>query len=408
MLIVGIDGAAPRVLDTMFAMGRLKNLRSIAERGVYGGLKSEEQLLSPRVWTTIATGRTPEKHGITGWVKVGTDAKADLFYGSDRHGAALWNILSAAGKSVAVVNWLVTYPPEVLNGVMISDHTLAYGVEGKRFIGDIFAKAQGAELNPLDTSIGPISPPEWAARALSPRHKKPELTHRRNPFDDAAPDDAFLDHRFELAAFWQVDQRLTSMTLEILDEKKPDVTMLLLQGIDRVSHFLYGCLESSIWYPESFEPTFAQRLQCQRAVYDYYDFTDELIGHLMKRFGKDDLVLVLSDHGFEASFADGRTGNHSSPFASFGVCLAQGPRVIRDAKVMGTNIVDITPTVLDWYGLPLARDMDGKPAAFLEPLDSPPVPVATYEDLKIERLAAGESGGEAAVKEQLKSLGYLQ
>jgi len=58
-------------------------------------------------------------------VKVGTDAKADLFYGSDRRGLALWNILSDAGKSVALVNWLVTYPPELINGVIVTDHALA-------------------------------------------------------------------------------------------------------------------------------------------------------------------------------------------------------------------------------------------------------------------------------------------
>jgi predicted AlkP superfamily phosphohydrolase/phosphomutase len=148
-------------------------------------------------------------------------------------------------------------------------------------------------------------------------------------------------------------------------------------------------------------------MQCQRAVYDYYDFTDELIGHLLTRFNENDLVLVVSDHGFESGFEEGRTGNHVSPFASFGVLLASGPRVVKNAKVAGTRVVDITPTVLDWYGLPVAQDMDGKPASFLEPLESPPIPVKTYDDIKIERLGSGSSAGEAAVKEQLKSLGYL-
>jgi len=57
VLLVGIDGASPKVLDAMFAAGRMKNLRSIAQRGAYGPLQSEANLLSPRVWTTIATGK---------------------------------------------------------------------------------------------------------------------------------------------------------------------------------------------------------------------------------------------------------------------------------------------------------------------------------------------------------------
>jgi hypothetical protein len=411
LLLVGIDGAAPRVLDTMFATGRMKNLRSIAERGVYGPLQSETMLLSPRVWTTIATGKVPLKHGIDGWVKVGSDAKADLYYGSDRRGLALWNILSDAGKSVAVVNWLVTYPPEIVNGVVVTDHTLARDIEGKKHIGNIFAKARGAELQPIqnaDTGIGAVYPPEWTARALAPIHKTQKLSSVASPFAPDAPDIGFATFRENLEDFWNADQQLTSIALEILDEKKPDVTMVLLQGIDRVSHFLFGCLETRVKYPESFHPTFEQRFNCQRAIYDYYEFTDQLIGRLLSRFGKDDLVVVLSDHGFEAHFDEYRTGGHVSEDASYGVLLAAGPRIRRGAKVVGTNIVDITPTVLDWYGMAAGSDMDGKVAGFLEPRDPPVQRIATYDVKPVERLGNAESGAEAKVKEDLRSLGYLQ
>jgi predicted AlkP superfamily phosphohydrolase/phosphomutase len=183
---------------------------------------------------------------------------------------------------------------------------------------------------------------------------------------------------------------------------------VLLQGIDRTSHFLFGCLGSPTTYPEKFHPTFEQRANCQRALYDYYEFTDQLIGQLLMGFHDDDLVLVLSDHGFETRFEDYRTGGHSSEAASYGVCFARGPRV----KIGGTGamtVADLTPTVLDWYGLPLGRDMDGKPAPFLEPpAKGRPAPIATYDTVEVERLGDGSSGGESVVKEQLKSLGYLQ
>jgi predicted AlkP superfamily phosphohydrolase/phosphomutase len=412
VLLIGIDGAAPKVLDTMFAAGRMKNLRSIAEQGAYGPLKSEAILLSPRVWTTIATGKVPDKHAIDGWVKVGKDAKADLFYGSDRRGLALWNILSDDGKSVAVVNWLVTYPPEVINGTIVSDHALASEIEGKKYIGDVFAKARGAELNSVQSAengVSAVYPPEWAARALAPRHKAAGLTTIKSPFLDNSPDTGFRDFYHNLRDFWEVDERLASITLEILDEKKPDVTMVLFQGIDRMSHFLFGCVESPVKYPDYFKPTFEQRLNCQRALHDYYEFTDQLVGHLLRRFDADDLVMVISDHGFEAGFHEYRTGDHTSEDASYGVCLARGPRIRPNGLVVGTNIVDITPTILEWYGLPAGRDMDGRPAAFLEPYSPPVERVASYDIKgKVERLGTGDSGGEAKVKEQLKSLGYLQ
>jgi hypothetical protein len=411
VLLIGIDGAAPRVLDSMFAAGRMKHLRSIAERGVYGPLQSETLLLSPRVWTTIATGKIPLKHGIDGWVKVGTDAKADLFYGSDRRGLALWNILSDAGKSVAVVNWLVTYPPEIVSGVVVTDHALALEIRGKKHVGDMFAKARGAELLPVqsaETGISAVYPPEWAERALAPIHAARKLTNVANPFLATSPDHGFGAFRNNLQDFWNTDQQLTSIALEILDEKKPDVTMVLLQGIDRMSHFLFGCLESPVKYPETFHPTFEQRVNCQRALYDYYEFTDQLIGRLLSRFGKGDLVMVVSDHGFEAQFTEYRTGGHDSVDASYGVCLAAGPRVKPGVSVVGTNIVDITPTILDWYGLAAGSDMDGKVAGFLEPSNPAIARIETHDVKAVERLGKGESGGESKVKEDLRSLGYLQ
>ena len=36
---------------------------------------------------------------------------------------ALWNILSDAGRRVDVVGWWATWPPENVNGSIVSDHT---------------------------------------------------------------------------------------------------------------------------------------------------------------------------------------------------------------------------------------------------------------------------------------------
>jgi predicted AlkP superfamily phosphohydrolase/phosphomutase len=409
VLVIGIDGAAPAVIDELFAKGKLSNLRRLKERGAYGPIKSDtDALLSPRVWTTMATGKTPEKHGIVSWVKIAKDATADLFYSTDRTGLALWNILSDAGKSVAVVNWLITYPPEVINGVMVSDHALARELEGKKDIGEMFAKGAGANLNPVrdaENGASAVYPEDWAPRALAPAHAEAVLTNVVNPFLEGSPDIGFGEFMKNMRGFWEVDQRLVSITLEILAEKKPDVTMLLLQGIDRVSHFLYGCRQAPELDPPSFRINAQQRENCRKAIDDYYEFTDQLIGRLLAHFGEDDLVIVVSDHGFESEFHEYRTGGHSSEAASYGVCFARGPRVA-SASVRDMKVADLSPTVLAWYGLPLGLDMDGKPASFLESLEIRTI--ATWDTRTVERLGEGKSGGELKVKDELRSLGYLQ
>ena len=60
VLLVGIDGASPRLVEPLLAAGRLPNLARIAREGVWGRLQSHLPLASPRIWNTIATGKAPE------------------------------------------------------------------------------------------------------------------------------------------------------------------------------------------------------------------------------------------------------------------------------------------------------------------------------------------------------------
>ena len=68
VLLVGIDGASPRLTGPWIEQGLLPHLAEIERTGVSGELRSHRPLLSPRIWTSIATGKAPGKHGITSWV----------------------------------------------------------------------------------------------------------------------------------------------------------------------------------------------------------------------------------------------------------------------------------------------------------------------------------------------------
>ena len=89
--------------------------------GVRSAVRPEGEILSPRIWTTFATGVPAEAHGVEGWVKRGSRGGLRLYSNLDRTAPALWNIASAAGRPVAVLNWLMTQPPDRVDGVMIMD-----------------------------------------------------------------------------------------------------------------------------------------------------------------------------------------------------------------------------------------------------------------------------------------------
>lgn len=395
MLLVGIDGASPRLVEPLLLAGRLPTLAALARDGVRGRLRVELPLISPRIWNTIATGKTPEQHGILSFAR---DEGGDrtLYLSHDRRAHALWNIASDAGLSVGVVNWWNTFPPDVVNGIVISDHALPRrGAELAELTG-----AAAAPAGPL------VHPAEWGPRAL-------ELL--RDPLPVAPADDPFLG-RLALPRWTRPgalssraahDAALAKLALDIERNLRPDLLMVMLPGVDRVSHVLWGAIDPSELHPASLRFDPVEREAARAALEGYYELVDGLVGELVARYRSDDLVVVVSDHGFEAGVALGRlTGVHRSEAARHGVLFARGPGVPAGAVATDLAARDVTPTILAWLGLPVGDDMAGRPAGFLDVDGVARVP--THDASPVERLDATASGRESELLEQLRDLGYLE
>jgi arylsulfatase A-like enzyme len=124
-------------------------------------------------------------------------------------------------------------------------------------------------------------------------------------------------------------------------------------------------------------------------------------------FDSDDLVMIVSDHGFEAGVGMGNlTGIHNSDEAIDGILFARGRDIPAGQRILSVSVTDVTPTILAWLGLPIADDMDGKPAGFLQ--TPAKKTIATYETGPVERLAVTPSGGEDEMLDQLEALGYFE
>jgi len=99
VLLVAIDGADPTVLARLIAGGKLPTFDRLRREGAYAPLRSREPLLSPVVWTTIVTGRTPQDHGVLDFVEAAGDGHAVPITSARRRVAALWNIATAFDRS---------------------------------------------------------------------------------------------------------------------------------------------------------------------------------------------------------------------------------------------------------------------------------------------------------------------
>ncbi|MFQ5515242.1 MAG: alkaline phosphatase family protein [Myxococcota bacterium] len=398
VLVVGIDGATFRVAGPLLASGKLPNLAGIAAEGVSGPLRSALPLASPRIWNTISTGKIPEKHGIISFAHPGKDGAPQLYLSSDRKTHALWNIVSDAGLTVGVVNWWNTYPPARINGVIVSDHLIPAEVEARM-------RLARAKKLPRASVVFPES---WRDRIAHIMRIDAPLTTVPNPFRSDAGFPRWVRRSLErLEKRFSEDGLTIRIALEIEDRIQPDLLMVFLPGIDRISHFLWGCLEPPDLYPARLRPTVAEREAGANAIRAYYEYTDALIGLLLERYDRQDLVLVVSDHGFEAGVElMSLTGVHESENAIDGVLFARGANIGPPGPAGSVTIHDITPTVLAWLGLPVAEDMDGRPADFL--VNVSVKRISTYDTEPIARVSSDASGAEERLIEQLRGLGYLE
>jgi predicted AlkP superfamily phosphohydrolase/phosphomutase len=122
VLLVGWDAADWNILTPLLDSGLMPSLQSVIEGGVMGSVAALDPMISPMLWTTAATGKRPEDHGVLGFLEPdpGSGGLRPV-RGTSRTVKALWNILSQSGLRSNVVGWLATHPAESIDGAVVSD-----------------------------------------------------------------------------------------------------------------------------------------------------------------------------------------------------------------------------------------------------------------------------------------------
>lgn len=255
LVVLGIDGAAWSVIEALWEEGRLPNFRKLAERGVRGPLKTHYNS-SPVIWTTLATGLRPEEHGITDFV-VATPSGDVPVSSTVRRAPALWNMLTAARRKVAVLGWWASWPAEEVAGVVVSDRA-------ERDLPNL------------------VSPPQFRKRfeqELARARSEPNLF-------DSNPGASLRD------------RLMTNLGSELAGEGY-DLTLIYLRGVDIVSHHYW-----KYWQPQAFpDLDFDEQevADLRHKVPEEYEAADAALGQILEGAGAQANVIVLSDHGFRAA-----------------------------------------------------------------------------------------------------------
>lgn len=404
VIVVGVDGLDWRVLDQLIEQGRLPNIQRFLEGAASGRLITLAPTSSPVIWASVATGKLPNKHGITGFTAAARSADDQIPFTSNlRKAQALWNILGELERRVAVVGWWTTWPAEPVNGVMVSDR-----MQYNRFNLWFGAERAGGDL-PAQTH-----PPELFADLVSAAKDTEELEEEffdRFVGDGARPsfDRDLHDPWYELLLAYARDRAYAEMLERILRDESFDFVAYYVNGTDIASHYFWKYL-----YPEDWdEPIPPAELQLYGDVIArYYVYVDESIAPLLAEADENCLVVLMSDHGFVSGHRPDTphiSGTHTYS-APPGIIALAGGGIPAGAELGRTTVMDIAPTILHAVGEAVGRDMDGKVmqvVAALEP-DRPVSFVDSYET----GAAPDEAGPvtteyDEAILEKLRALGYI-
>jgi predicted AlkP superfamily phosphohydrolase/phosphomutase len=135
VLSIGLDGAAWHKLDRLMAAGDLPNLAALVEEGARAPLRSVDPPVTCPAWRCSTSGKNPGKLGVDWWLNLDR-ASGELTSPDARSFATadVWDYLAAEGKRSAVVNVPMTYPPEPVDGLMVSGFGAPFGVDLDRSI----------------------------------------------------------------------------------------------------------------------------------------------------------------------------------------------------------------------------------------------------------------------------------
>ncbi len=264
LLIIGLDGATWELIDPWIEQGRLPHLEQLRRYGVTGPLASTMPPATLPSWSTFMTGVNPGKHAIFDFTRreFGT-YEVQFVNATFRKAPTVWKLLSDAGRRVSVLGLPGTYPPEDVNGCMISgfDTPVTTRADASfvvpRTLVPLVMKSGGFPFADFqEFRIGP----GWYRRALDRLLRSIEIK--------------------------------TTLAQQLLRREDWDCFLLLFGESDTVAHHFWKFHDQQ---SPRFDPHGASEFG--NAIRCVYEALDDAIGRLRSAVPSA-TVLVVSDHGF--------------------------------------------------------------------------------------------------------------
>ena len=402
VLVLGWDAADWKVIRPLLDAGHMPNLAGLIGRGASGNIATLYPVLSPTLWTSIATGKRPPKHGVLGFSEPTADGQGVRPCSIlSRKTKAIWNILAQEGKRSIVVGWWPSFPAEPIPGAVVSNH---------------FQRVPDDPDTPIPPLADGIVAPARIAEEVADLRVKPteiplEVLRMFVPRCDEV--DQKTDKRLHsLATIVAETLSIHAAATDLLEREPWDFAAVYFDAVDHACHgFMRYHPPRQEWVPE---PEFELYRDVVANVYRHHD---AMLGRYLELAGPDTHVILLSDHGFHPderrlAWIPAEPAGPADEHRHFGIVVMAGPGIRQGEAIHGTSVLDLTPTVLTLFGLPVGNDMDGTPQVQAWETSPEVMRIPSWDDV------AGDDGrhppetshdprAAAAQLEQLVALGYV-
>ena len=262
--IIGIDGGTWQLIAPWVAEGRLPTFSRLMKEGAWGDLQSTIPPITAPAWSSLMTGKNPGGHGLFDFIKHKQHAYGISYtFGGQRECPTVWDILSNRGYRVGVINVPMTYPPNSVNGYMISgmdtpDETSPF-IFPESLKDEIWKELGGIQLD----------------------------IHHLGYMDTDEKRFAVLDQLME------IEEARLKLVEYMFQHHPTDIIMTVLNSVDQVQHHFWH-------YMDPLHPRFDQKGSrlFGDAILKIYQHADSILKRLLDIFGDKTLVILASDHGF--------------------------------------------------------------------------------------------------------------
>jgi Flp pilus assembly protein TadD len=404
LVLLGLDALDWKLVDELTARGVMPNLLAVLRHGACAVEDVPPPLISPVVWTTIASGVPPEVHGVLDFLEPDPAGGAPRpVTGASRKAPAIWEIAALAGRTTATIGWWATFPAQApAGGAVYSDRLteqlLGLTAETPGLADPPRAAASARELavKAQDVTVAMLAP-----FAAVTNDELAAVRSRADAWDEP------LGGLAKLVAATRTVENLTDAELA----RGTDVVLSYLEGTDIVGH-LFGPFRPPLM--RGVDPTLARRFG--PVVDRYHGLVDAWIGRVVAGLRPDDTLVIVSDHGFawDENRPHAPSGTHTATATlwhrSEGVFIAAGPRVRASATRHRLGVLDVAPSLLALAGLPPSAEMPGHVPAWLLESSPPGQSPVRYTSLLAARSPEPVELSSAAQQEalaKLRALGYI-